>query len=91
VQKRQEALKVYDARLRDCSQELGKGQERLKGCLDDAWLISGADDWLLKTYYARESWLLLIVIVAVPLLAYGICRGALAVVLWVWHGFTSSP
>ena len=40
--------------------------------------------WSLKAYYARESWFLGLVVVAIPLLAY-------AVGLWVWRGFGANP
>jgi hypothetical protein len=39
----------------------------------------------------RESWVLAFVVVAIPLLAYGFCRGITAMSLWVWRGFRENP
>ena len=72
--------------MRECSQDT---TARLKDCVDYADAISGANKWSLRAYYARESWFLVVIVGAVPLLAYGLCRGLLATGLWVGRGFQS--
>ena len=54
-----------------------------KGCAEYSILEAGTDMWTLKAFYSRESWLLILVIIAVPLLTYWCCR----LLLWVWRGF----
>ena len=60
-----------------------------KACSQYAETLSGANGWSLKSYYRRESWLLGLALVAVPLLVYGLCRGAAVLTMWVWRGFSA--
>jgi len=45
------------------------------------------DSWSIKNLYLGAKWLLLFVVVVLPLIGYGLCRGFAAVSLWVWRGF----
>jgi hypothetical protein len=83
IQRRQQADRVAKEEMRDCSEH----NQDLYACLQYAEVKSGADMWSLKAYYSRESWFLVLVIVAVPALAYGLCRAVLAIGRWVWRGF----
>jgi len=88
VWQRQLALTKYNAEVRNCyMNDLGKGQGVFDACLKYAEVMSDLDLWTLKAYYARESWLLAIVVVVTPILAYGLLRGLVAVGEWVWRGF----
>lgn len=92
IQQRRHALNVYEHQLRDCyEREIGKGQANLGDCIQWAETKSGENEWALKNFYARESWLLALIIVVVPLFAYGVCRGVAAVCMWVWRGFRTAP
>jgi hypothetical protein len=87
IQQRREAQTAYNNELRVCwEHELGKGQE-FKDCLETARLSSQVDQWSLRAFYTRESWFLVLVVIVVPLIAYGFCRGLATVGLWVWHRF----
>jgi len=54
--------------------------------MEYARLKAVTDDWTLKAFYTRESWLLALVVVGVPVLAYGCCRA----LVWVYRGFVPS-
>jgi hypothetical protein len=45
------------------------------------------DMWSPRNFYLRGWWLLSVVVLLLPLIGYGLCRGAAAVSLWVWRGF----
>lgn len=91
IQRQHQADSIFKNELHDCYEhELGKGSE-FRDCLAYAQLKSGADMWSLKAFYIRESWFLAFVVVAIPLLAYGFCRGITAMSLWVWRGFRGEP
>ena len=47
--------------------------------------------WSGKAFYLGMWPLLLLVVVAFPVLLYGICRGAAAAGAWVWRGFHAQP
>ena len=89
MEQRQHARTVTERELRDCYEhKLGKGRA-FSECLKYAELKSDVDMWSLKAYYSRESWFLVLIVVAVPPPGYGLCRGLLAVSWWVWRGFQS--
>lgn len=86
LQRREAAHNDLQREFRDCYEsDYGK----IKDCYEYARAKSGADMWSLRAYYFRESWFLALIVVAVPLLAYGVCRGLLEVGWWVWGGFQS--
>jgi|ERR1035437_105622 hypothetical protein len=87
IQQRQHAHEVYAREFHDCLQ---RNDALFKECFQYAELKSGENEWSLRAYYSRESWFLALVVVAVPLLAYGLCRGLFAIGRWVWRGFQSS-
>jgi hypothetical protein len=82
MQRRAQAEKIEQHEFQDCYQ----GTPDLKGCSDWAKIKAGTDLWTLRAFYSRESWFLALVVVLVPLLAYGCCR----VIVWVAHGFAPS-
>jgi len=84
TQQRHHAEKVYGLEFRYCFERDG---QPFKECIQYAQLKSGLDTWTLRAYYSRESWFLVLVIVAVPALAYGLCRALLTIGRWVWRGF----
>jgi hypothetical protein len=86
MQQGHHAQSVYESEFRDC---FGRDGQPFKECTQYAELKSGVDMWTLRAYYSRESWFLALIVVTVPLLAYGLCRGLLAVAGWVWRGFQS--
>ena len=57
-----------------------------KDCAEYSRLEAGTDLWTLKAFYSRESWLLGLVVVAVPFSTYWCCR----LLLWVLRGFASA-
>ena len=75
-------LKVFD--------ECYRADPHFKACSDYAIAISRVNEWPLKTYWKRESWFLGLVIIAVPLLVYGVCRVVGVLSVWVWRGFSGS-
>ena len=79
MQQRSQAQKVEKAKFLDC---YAKSAD-FKGCADWARADAGTDMWTLRAFYARESWLLALALIGVPLLAYAACR----VVVWVGRGF----
>ena len=86
-QQQQEAEKTYKSEMRYCYEhELGKGQE-FKDCLAHDEFSSTVGMWSLRAFYARESWFLVLVVIVIPLMAYGLCRVLAVVGNWVWHGF----
>lgn len=80
LQRHAQAEKIEKTAFMSCWQETPD----FKGCTDWARIKAGTDLWTLKAFYARESWLLALVVVTVPLFAYALCR----VVVWVWYGFS---
>ena len=81
MQRRAQAEKIEKTEFMSCWRQTPD----FKGCADWARVKAGTDLWTLRAFYARESWLLALAVVAVPLLAYGFCR----VTVWVCRGFTS--
>jgi hypothetical protein len=79
MQRRAEAEKVEKAEFANCWRQIPD----FKGCADWARVKAGTDLWTLRAFYARESWLLALVVAIVPLFAYGLFR----VTVWVVHGF----
>src|SRR5271165_5876673 len=69
IQQRQHPHEVYEREFHDCFE---RDRQPLKECFEYAELKSGVNEWSLRAYYARESWFLVLVIVAVPALAYGL-------------------
>jgi hypothetical protein len=43
--------------------------------------------WSFKNFWLSTWKLLLLAVVVLPLLLYGLCRGAAGVTVWVWRGF----
>jgi len=84
IHRHAQAEKIEKTEFMSCWQE--SHPPDFKGCADYARLKAGTDMWSLRAFYTRESWLLALVVVAVPLLAYGCCR----VLVWVWRGFMSA-
>jgi hypothetical protein len=82
MHRRAQAEKIERTEFMGCYQQTPD----FKGCADWARIKAGADLWTLKAFYARESWFLALVVVMVPLLAYGLCR----VAVWVAHGFAQA-
>jgi hypothetical protein len=85
MQRRAQAEKIEKTEFMGCWQE--SNSPDFKGCAEWARLEAGTDLWTLKAFYARESWLLALVVMIVPLLAYGLCRAT----VWVWRGFMPAP
>ena len=87
MQKWSEADKEYHAHIEE-NCWAARGNE-----VFDCWkyeeIRSGVWMWTLKAYYTRESWLLGLVVVAVPLLSYGWLRGLLSLGAWFRRRFTS--
>jgi hypothetical protein len=79
LQRQAQASKIEKTEFLSCWHE----STDMKGCMDYARLKAGTDRWSLRAFYTRESWFLALVVVGVPLLAYGCCR----VLAWVWRGF----
>ena|ERR1700680_3174520 len=79
MQRRAQAEKIEKTEFMGCYRQTPD----FKGCADWARIKAGTDLWTLRAFYARESWFLALVVVAVPLLAYGFCR----VTVWVCRGF----
>jgi hypothetical protein len=86
-QRHAQAEKVEKTEFLSCWQE--SSPPDFKGCTDYAKLKVGTDMWSLRAYYTRESWFLALIVVVVPLLAYGFCRALAGLSLWVWRGFWS--
>jgi hypothetical protein len=89
IQQERQVDKVFKGEFQNCFDHLlGKGQE-FRECINNAELkaTAGMAMWSLNAYWTRESWFLVLVVVAVPLLVYGICRGAAAIGTWVWRRF----
>jgi hypothetical protein len=80
IQREHQVDKVFKGEFQNCLDE-STGQE-FRDCIKNAELkaSTGMEMWSLKAYYARESWFLGLIVVAIPLSVY-------AVGLWVWHGF----
>ena len=87
MQKWSEAYKEYGAHI-EANCWAARGNE-LEDCRKYEEISSGVGMWTLKAYYTRESWLLALVVVAVPLLSYGLLRGLMLLGTWFWRGFTS--
>jgi hypothetical protein len=73
---RQQARSFYEHDRQLCF--VGQHQETIDHCLWVAEVESGMNDWSLTAFYRRESCRLALVAAAVPLLAYGCYRVALA-------------
>ena len=86
LQQGQRAVRRQAAIFQECYQNT----PNFKACSQYAVAISGVNDWSLKSYYERESWFLGLLVVTVPLLVYGLCRGAGVLSVWIWRGFVSS-
>jgi hypothetical protein len=48
---------------------------------------TNTEPWSIVNFYPGARWLLFLVVVVLPIVAYGVCRGFAAVSVWVWHGF----
>jgi hypothetical protein len=84
MQRRARAEKIEKIELMNCLHETPDLKDTNWGCTDWARLKAGTDLWTLRAFYARESWLIALVVVVVPFMAYGFCR----VTVWVCRGFT---
>ena len=84
MQQRRHARQVFQREFYDCFEPNG---HLFSECIQYAELKSGENEWSLKAYYARESWFLVLVIVALPFFVYGLFRSLMALVWWVWLGF----
>lgn len=73
---RQQAKSFYEHDRQRCF--VGQHQETLDHCLWVAEVESGINGWSLTAFYRRESWHLALIVVAVPLLAYGCFRAMLS-------------
>jgi hypothetical protein len=73
---RQQSRRLYEHERQLCF--VGQHQETMDHCLWVAEVESGINDWSLTAFYRRESWRLALILAAVPLLAYGCYRVALA-------------
>jgi|SRR5579864_7083822 len=82
IQRQAQAEKIEKAEFLSCWKETPD----FKGCTDYARLKAGTDLWTLRAFYTRESWFLALVVVVVPLLAYGLSR----VFVWALRGFVST-
>jgi preprotein translocase subunit Sec63 len=40
-----------------------------------------------REFYLGVGWIWLLLLIVFPLMLYGFCHGAVAVVVWVWRGF----
>ena len=80
----QHAHQIGEREFHDCYE---RDRQPFKECVEYAALKSGEGEWSLRAYYSRESWFLMLVVVAVPALTYVVCRGLLAIGRWVWLGF----
>ena len=89
IQKHRDADKILQSELQKCYHDELRGND-LDDCETWAQATAGTPMWTLKTYYARESWFLVFILVAVPLLVYGFCRVATSATLWVWRGFKAT-
>ena len=81
IQRRAQPEQVEKTEFMKCWQETSPPYS--KGCAEWARVEAGTELWTLRAFYARESWLLALVLVVVPLLAYGFC----SVSVWVGRGF----
>jgi hypothetical protein len=88
LQQRQRAERAYGVGMQDCFEHHLNPNE-FHDCIQYAEINSGLDLWTLRAYYTRESWFLASVVVAVPILAYGLCRVGVATGRWVLRGFTA--
>jgi hypothetical protein len=90
AQRRSEALKVYSSEYRNCY-DIEHHQENPKDCARQAqelWQTT-VDQWSAKNFYIQDFWLLLVIVVVLPIVFYGFCRGLAGLTVWVWSGFSS--
>jgi hypothetical protein len=90
-QRREEAFEQYREEQEICSNGVDYIHPNDIGeCLKRAernWQAN-YQTWSGKNFYLGLWWILLLAVVGFPLIAYGCCRGAAAVGLWVWRGFS---
>ena len=91
AQQRREALKVYSDEYHNCY-DTEHHQEKPKDCAKQAqelWQTT-VDQWSVKNFYIGDFWLLLVIVVVLPMVVYGFCRGLAGLTLWVWRGFLAN-
>jgi hypothetical protein len=71
---REQARRFYEHDTQRCF--WGPIQDSPEHCRWVALNDSGISDWSMTTFYQRESWHLAVVVVAMPLIAYGLYFGA---------------
>jgi hypothetical protein len=90
LNERRKATDHYEKDMRGCYEvELGQGDNKLSDCLKEAeveWRIS-VDQFSFKNFYLDDWWLIVIAIAGLPLLVYGLIRGATATCIWIWRGY----
>ena len=84
----------YESDLRYCY-EFETGKADLADCLARAEKErqSASDQWSFSSYYQSifRGWVLPLVIIAPPILLYGLVWGITAVCAWIWRGFRPAP
>jgi hypothetical protein len=91
LQKKGEALELYEEEQRFCHDRQYAAQDGLSDCLKmmERGYRTRVEMWSGKNFYAGFWWVLLLVVVVFPSVLYGCCRGALLIAGWVWHGFSA--
>jgi hypothetical protein len=89
LQKQGEARELYDQDQRFCYDKQWAAEDGLSDCLKmmERGYRTRVEQWSGKKFYVGFWWVLLLLVIVLPSLLYGCCRGALAIAAWVWRGF----
>lgn len=90
VQQREKALHEWAGDKQICYASQAASPDGRSECLKlaEQTFQTKSEPWSIANFYPGARWLLLLVVVVLPLVAYGLCRGFAAVIVWVWRGFS---